>query len=287
MNIQDIDYALVEETRPPIYTAMKYWGKKPHNIWHEYIHNYAPESGLVMDPFAGSCVGAFEAVKAGRKALAFDLNPLSTFLIEVLSSDYIHETFSAAVDAIFDKIASDSTYKNLFSSVCPECQESAILQNTKRDNGEIYEVGVYCYNHGDDVKKTLKSPDSVDLQNDKTAETLAISFWVPSEEFPSSPSFNASFIRNVGGNQFKNIWTKRNLYVIAFIFDEILKITNKDLQRQLMFGFTQTIHLCTKMSIPRRSNANRPFSTSWGRSAYVCSSRQMEMNPLLVFRGAV
>jgi len=26
-NTKDINFALVEETRPPIYTAMKYWGK--------------------------------------------------------------------------------------------------------------------------------------------------------------------------------------------------------------------------------------------------------------------
>ena len=25
----DINHALVEDTRPPIYKAMKYWGKKP------------------------------------------------------------------------------------------------------------------------------------------------------------------------------------------------------------------------------------------------------------------
>lgn len=81
--MEDINYALVEETRPPLYTVMKYWGKKPHNIWRTYIENYTPENGLFLDPFAGSAMSAFEAVKAGRKALAFDLNPLTSFMIEV------------------------------------------------------------------------------------------------------------------------------------------------------------------------------------------------------------
>ncbi|MGU9986812.1 MULTISPECIES: hypothetical protein [unclassified Rickettsia] len=40
---KDINHALVEEKRPPIYTALKYWGKKPHNIWAEYIKT-APSS---------------------------------------------------------------------------------------------------------------------------------------------------------------------------------------------------------------------------------------------------
>ena len=40
------------------------------------------------------------------------------------------------------------------------------------------------------------------------------------------------------------------------------------------------------MSVPRREKANRSFSTSWGRSAYLCANRQMEMNPLLVFKSS-
>ncbi len=67
--MKDIDFALVENTRPPLYTAMKYWGKKPHNIWRAYIETYTPEKGLYLDPFAGSAMSAFEAVKAGFMAL--------------------------------------------------------------------------------------------------------------------------------------------------------------------------------------------------------------------------
>lgn len=82
----EINYPLVEETRPQVYRAMKYWGKKPHNIWAQYIDRYTPPGGIVADPFAGSAVTAFEGVKLGRKAVAFDLNPLSAFIIEVTAS---------------------------------------------------------------------------------------------------------------------------------------------------------------------------------------------------------
>lgn len=34
MKIKDIDYALVEGTRPEVYSAMKYWGKKPNLSTH-------------------------------------------------------------------------------------------------------------------------------------------------------------------------------------------------------------------------------------------------------------
>ena len=32
-----INYALVEDVRPAMYKPMKYWGKKPHNIWSDFI----------------------------------------------------------------------------------------------------------------------------------------------------------------------------------------------------------------------------------------------------------
>jgi len=82
----DINYPLVEETRPQMYRAMKYWGKKPHNIWSQYIDRYTPPGGLMADPFAGSAVAAIEAARLGRRAIAFDLNPLTAFIIEVTAS---------------------------------------------------------------------------------------------------------------------------------------------------------------------------------------------------------
>ena len=72
-----LNYALVEDSRPPMYKAMKYWGKKPHNIWQEFIECYCPENGVVLDPFVGSGVAAFESVVKNRKAIAFDINPMS------------------------------------------------------------------------------------------------------------------------------------------------------------------------------------------------------------------
>ncbi|MDG6364112.1 DNA methyltransferase [Glaesserella parasuis] len=76
MKFKDINHASVEMTRPPIYTAMKYWGKKPHNIWSEYIKNYTPSNGIYLDPFCGSGISIIEALKLGIKAIGFDLNPL-------------------------------------------------------------------------------------------------------------------------------------------------------------------------------------------------------------------
>jgi len=279
---------LLEETRPPIYTAMKYWGKKPHNIWREYIKNYTPESGLYLDPFAGSAISAFEAVKAGRKAVAFDLNPLTSFLIEVFCTNLEKENLLNSVDSIFQEISNDEEYKKYFNTICRKCgSKKAILQNLKWENKNIYEVGIECSDcKKGKITRYLEKPNSEEIKKSDEMESMEIKDWFPGDEFYNSPSFSANFIERIGGKHFHNLWTKRNLFVLSKIFKKILDEKNEEIKKQLLLGFVKSIHLCTKMSVPRRKNANRAFSTSWGRSAYICANRQMEMNSLLVFKGS-
>lgn len=285
MSAVDIDYALVEKTRPPIYTAMKYWGKKPHNIWREYIKNYTPSNGIYLDPFAGSAMSAFEAVKAGRKVIAFDLNPLTSFIIEVCCSSFDKTIFVNAVYKIIHNIKEDRVYQKYYTTTCRKCDNDlAILQHSKWEENSVYEIGVICDKciPGKSIRYITKANKN-DLTKSLEIDKIPIDTWFPKDKFYNSPSFSKSFVEKIKGTSYSDIWTKRNLYVLSKIFDLILKQRNKDLKMQLLFGFLQSIHLCSKMCVPRREGANRAFSTSWGRSTYICSNRQMEMNPLLLF----
>lgn len=280
MSNKDINYALVEEKRPAIYTAMKYWGKKPHNIWREYIDCYTPKNGTFLDPFSGSAMGAFEAINLGKTAYAFDLNPLTSFLIEVLSSKYDETRFVCEVNRIFDEIKKDSIYKKNFECKCKYCNNHATIVNYKWNTSKIYEIAIECpickkrYTINEDLDAFNIEFDSKDLK-----------YWFPSWKFNSPDAFSQSFIKNIGGNSFADIWTKRNLYILSKIFNCIILTKNNDVKKQLLFGFIQTLHLCSKMCVPRGKSANRDFSTSWGRSAYICSKKQMEMNPFHLFMG--
>jgi len=280
--MKEIDFALVEETRPPIYRAMKYVGKKPHNIWREYIKNYTPENGIFLDPFTGSGVSLFESFKLGRKSIGFDLNPLTSFLIEVTFSDFNFLEFKEEFNKIKKDITADNVYKEFFSTICPKCQKPAIVQHFKDKKNLIYEIGVICKC---EKKKILKLPDDIDHQKKTKSEQIKIKNWFPDYKFPESESFTEAFKKKLDGN-FSNIWTKRNLYVISEIFEKIKRQKNDNLKKQLLFGFIQTIHLCTRMSVPRNIKSKRPFSTSWGRSAYLLASRQMEMNPIYLFESS-
>lgn len=284
----DINFALVEETRPEAYTAMKYWGKKPHNIWRAYIENYTSEDGTFFDPFAGSAISAFEAVKAGRKAIAFDLNPMTSFFIEVFSSKYDSDAFRKISDAIELLILADDVYKKHYEVECELCHEpTAKVVNYKWNTGRVYELAIQCDNHkGRNGYRYVRTPSEAEQELSLSQSGVAVTDWTPEDEFRGVSSFSANFISSIGGNKFINLWTKRNLYILSKIFHYIENIEDKNLQIQALYSFVQTLHLTTKMCVPRNPDANRAFSTSWGRSAYLCAARQMEMNPLHVFLGS-
>ena len=270
--MQEINYALVEDKRPPIYTAMKYWGKKPHNIWRKYIDIYTPKNGVFLDAFCGSAMSAIESLKVKRKTIAFDINPLSSFLLEIYTSPFDFKAFKKEATTIIERVKKNEIYQKLW------CYDGE-LHNFKYENNAIYEI---CKSNKSILKKVRDIDiEALDFANSVDLEKLGINFI--DEPFLDSNSFSANFIKNIGGNNFKFIWTKRNLIVLSLIFKEILKVSDEAIKKQLLFGFIMITHLCCKMNIPRRDSANRNFSTSWGRSAYVCSSRQMEQNPLLLF----
>lgn len=273
---QHINYALVEDTRPPMYRAMKYWGRKPHNIWSDYIAHYCPKDGVVLDPFMGSGISTFESLKLGRRIISTDINPLSTFIVEVLSSEFEETNFQKAVETIKQAVENDAVYQKHYTKVV---------------DGELHTVYNYIWLKGvvglvrsktENGKSFSNNADMVDLHNAEDMDNITIPYWYPKDSFPKNPSINNNFIKNIGGSTFEYLWTRRNLYLLAKIFDLIQK-SGTDVRPQLMYAFIHTLHLVCKMVVPRSETGNRDFSGSWGRADYMVRNRSMEQNPLIVF----
>lgn len=272
-----IDYALVEETRPAMYRAMKYWGKKPHNIWSDYIEKYCPKGGVVLDPFVGSGITAFEGAILGRKVYSFDLNPLSAFFIDVLTSKFSEEKFINSYNKITKKVNEDLVYQEHYHKKIDE--QNVIIYNYKWENDNVVSIS-YKDNEGEGFSV---EPEKADFERALKMESIKINYWFPTQEFPNNPSISLKFLKDIGGNSFQHLWTRRNLYILSLLFNEILKEENKDVQLQLLYGFIQTLHLTSKMVYPRSEKGNRDFSGSWGRADYMIRNKQMEQNPLIIF----
>jgi len=275
---EHINYALVEGTRPSMYCAMKYWGRKPHNIWNDYIDHYCPKDGIVLDPFVGSGITAFEAMKLKRKVIATDLNPLSSFVIEVVSGSFDRKKFETAVSGIVAEVEGDEVYRDHY---------------TRDISGKSVEVYNYLWENGKVVKVRAKdsagnsyseNSSAEDEQAVKNMERLEIPYWFPQDPFPRHPSINHNFVGKIGGRTMDKLWTRRNLYLLAKIFDLICKEADGAVKSQLMYAFIHTLHLVSKMVVPRTERGNRDFSGSWGRADYMIRKRSMEQNPLVVFK---
>ena len=273
-----INYALVEGTRPPIYTAMKYWGKKPHNIWGQYIQKYCPKKGRVLDPFAGSGVSAIEAIQLKRKVLCFDLNPMTSFFIDMYTSKFNEKLFRKHFNLIEEKILGDPIYKEHFVKNFEN--ETSTIYNYRWLSGSVDEV-VLKTNSG---KKIRTNATAIDKNKGETMKSIKIPYWYPEQKLPKNPSINDKFIRDIGGDNFSNLWTRRNLYILSRIFHEILSVENNDVKIQLISGLIQTLHLTSKMVVPRSTHSKRDFSGSWGRADYMVRRKSLEQNPLIIFR---
>lgn len=276
--IEHINYALVEDTRPAMYRSMKYWGKKPHNIWSQFIEAYTEENDVVLDPFAGSNVAAFEAAKLNRKCFSFDLNPLSSFIIEVMNSSFDRNLFIEGVKSILHDIKNDPVYKDHYT-FC-EGEKCYLIFNYRWEGNEVVKV---CYKTIDRTGSADRCASDSDRIKAKEMCNINIPYWFPTESFPSTPSIKQKFINDIGGNGYQHLWTKRNLYLLSLIFDKIIQVRHEALKLQLLFGFIQTLHLTSKMVVPRSEQSNREFSGSWGRADYMIRKRQMEQNPVIVF----
>jgi hypothetical protein len=275
----EINYPLVEATRPQIYRAMKYWGKKPHNIWAQYIDRYTQPGGVVADPFAGSAIAAFEAVKLGRKAIAFDLNPLSAFIIEVTASAsrFNERAFHNEARRIRDLAQSTEVYQDNYRR--DRDGQGATVLNYRWEDDRV--VGVAFQR--DDGSRVLARSDSGDQRSANRMGTLRVTNWYPTRQFPDHPSITHRFITAAGGSTMDYLWTRRNLYLLAYLFTHIRAVQDQDVRLQLLSAYAQTLHLCSKMVIPRHEEAKRNFSGSWGRPDYMIRRRQMEQNPVDVF----
>src|SRR3989339_1493761 len=168
-NKKHINYALVESVRPMMYKSLKYWGKKPHNIFRKYIENYTKENEIVLDAFAGSGITPLEAIQANRKAVAIDLNPISTFMIGMLAKPLNYSKFGKYYNEILGKLVKKEKDIGVFITKCEKCGNIARVIGVHWDDNTPILVRYKCSctkgNHG-------KSPNDFDKQIIKKSENL-------------------------------------------------------------------------------------------------------------------
>ena len=237
-----------EMTRPTIYRVMKYWGKKPHNIWSTYIEKYSKKGNYILDPFVGSGMTFFESVRLNRIPITIDINPISAFSIKCLTYRNVdYDLIKKELNRILNEIKSLECYNNEYMCVCSNCGKITDVYNYKI-NGNVT-VSYKCNNCRETITELA----------DRTDVKYKINKWVPQKKLEDISSISNTFIKKIGSNDFCDIWSNRNLFLLSEIYDRVLKIRDEVTRNILAFAFVQCLHLTSKMCIPRNDKSKRPL----------------------------
>lgn len=225
--IVQIDYAIPPQTHTSMYLMHKYWARKPHNVVREYIEHYSSEGDTVLDPFSGSGVTAIEALKAKRKAIATDLDPMSAFITKMTVRPVDLEEFQTAFDKL--KKTLQGKINPLYETICPKCGTHVISQAAVWNENNIEEIRLSCKCS----KKTLwKKPSRYDFQKLKEIEKTEIPFWYPKNQLIWNTRVNVN-----KGETVKDLFTKRNLVALSLIFNKINAIKDENIKELMRFTF--------------------------------------------------
>lgn len=273
-----LNHAIVAKAHTPMYLIHKYWARKPHNVVSEYIKHYTNENDVVLDPFAGSGVTGLEALKLERKSISIDLNPMSEFIVENTLSKAKLKDVETAFDEIKKKLSQH--IQELYETTCPKCNGKAITICLHWQNEKPIKIMYYCLQC---KVKAGKEIQSVDLTKIKESEKLKPR-WYPERKLAYNGLTFKEGTHNPKNETIDTLFTKRNLYALSLILEEIENIKSKSIQNLLKFSFTSMVHLASNMTPVRPT---RQFSSFWPVHRYWIPPVYMESNVWVLFKSAV
>lgn len=209
-----------------IYAMHKYWGKKPFNEISKFIEKYSDPEDVVMDCFCGSGVTLIEAVKAGRKAVGVDLNPIAIKLTKASLTPVdikdVDKEFKRIKKALFSMI--NGLYELEIDG------EPTMVTHTIWKNREPIEVWYAT----DAERKKIRAGTSKDIE-------MAFSPKAEPKWYPDSVMYENSRI-NVGKKQkVSDLFTPRALVALSWILDEIKKIDDERIRDIFELTFSGTL----------------------------------------------
>lgn len=209
-----------------IYAMHKYWGKKPFNEISKFIEKYTMPGEAVLDSFCGSGVTLIEALKANRKCIGVDLNPLAIKLAKVsmtaVDIDEVNRQFKVITKKL--KATINSLYELEYDG------EPTLVTHTIWKNDMPIEVW-YSTNQS---KKKIREGIDVDI-------TMSQHPLVEAKWYPTSQMFENSRI-NVGQNQtVADLFTPRALVGLSLINDEIKNIEDPNIRDVFELTLTGTL----------------------------------------------
>jgi 16S rRNA G966 N2-methylase RsmD len=280
--IVHINHVILAKGHPRRHLIHKFWARKPHNVVQKYIEHYSRKNEIVLDPFVGSGVTAIEALVLERKAIAIDLNPIATFITEMVAKPADIEDIEEAYEKIKHEVR--TKIRDLYVTTCSKCHQKAsiIVSVWKRGKTQPLELRYYCPSC---KKKRSKPPSKEDLQKLERISTMKIPYWVPDValRYPNGKEYKEG-THVEEESTISSLFTKRNLVALSILYHEIEALSDSEIRDFMKFAFTSMVHLASKMTPDRPT---RPYSSFWSQQRYWTPPRFLESNVWSLFRSAI
>jgi DNA modification methylase len=277
-----IDHAISPQAHTPMYLMHKYWARKPHNVVGEYIEHYSRKGEVVLDPFVGSGVTAIEALKRGRKAIAIDLDPISTFITRMTLVPVDLKRITKIYEEIKEKVKRKIT--KLYETRCPKCGKRAFIICSIWELGKEIpkEIRLFCPK---DNERFVKQPDEDDIKKIQAIQRMDVPYWYPKDKLCYSDGKDFKEGTHIEGiNSIESLFTRRNLVALSILYHQIELLDDGIAKDLLKFRFTSITHLASKMTPVRPT---RPFSSFWAMHRYSVLPISMESNVWLLFQSSI
>lgn len=253
LNIDEVKSRIKSVTatnKNALYDSHIYWSQKPYNICDILIESFSKQGEVIFDPFLGSGVTIFEAIKKEyvRIGVGCEINDAPVFIVNTLLNNHIHEEIMANLSDFLKQIALSQKY---YTTICPNCNQSAIVTSVVFDRQSLTEIGqIKKINYRCDCnKKGTKQPSDIDIQ-------LFSVFEKPVNITDDKLICNTKIA--VYENQtISQIFTNRNFTVL----DKIVGVINSyiSIRNVLMYILMSVLHLCKITD--KHSNSQWPLWT--------------------------
>jgi DNA modification methylase len=270
---------LPAEAHTPMYNWHKYWARKTWNVVGQFVDNYCPKDGIVLDPFSGSGVTAIEALRRGSRAIAIDLSPIANNILRATITPVNLLELRNAYQHIEKKVKKEIL--ELYQTECRKCHKPIEFECMVWNGNSPKEIRYRCPNCGDRQEKGC-SLLSLDKSLLKKIENTEITLPYPKQ--PLYYNNGKPFKEKQKYESLDQLFTHRNLLALSILRNAVEKLPNPELKFMLKMAFTSMVHLCSRMTPVRPT---RPFSSLWAEHSYWSAPTYMEQNVWNVFESSV
>lgn len=221
----------------------KYWGKKPLEYYEYFINTLTNKGDIVLEPFLGSA-NVISILDDTRKFIGIDINPFSKTFADFLINLPTQIEYDRALADLERKVKGkiDNVYIN---------SDKRIATHYIWQNDKITEVWVKDGNKKQVLAATEKDIISLDKYSGyKTKYLKDITF------------FNNNKINVNSDMTAYDFFTRRSLYCIDTLLDEINSIQDENIRRALLLTVTASIGQMSKMVFVINRNGRKEVG-SW------------------------